>query len=160
MLARKAWPVPDIAIDRPQVARARRPAPNKYLNHPAAGRTIERELSMRQDDKPPVPPELLAKVSDLANLVDYQQGAVVSRTIINKKTGTVTLFAFDEGQGLSEHTAPFDALVYLLDGRGEVSISGKPLELGRGDMVIMPANEPHALKAADRFKMMLVMIKS
>jgi quercetin dioxygenase-like cupin family protein len=115
---------------------------------------------MRQDDKPPVPPELLAKVSDLANLVDYQQGAVVSRTIINKKTGTVTLFAFDEGQGLSEHTAPFDALVYLLDGRGEVSISGKPLELGRGDMVIMPANEPHALKAADRFKMMLVMIKS
>jgi len=115
---------------------------------------------MRQDDKPAVSPELLGKVEDLAGLIEYQQGAVVSRTVINKKTGTVTLFAFDKGQGLSEHTAPFDALVQLLDGRGEVTISGRPLDLKSGQMVIMPAGAPHALKATEKFKMMLVMIRS
>jgi len=115
---------------------------------------------MAQDEKPAVPPELLGNVEDVAGLIDYQQGAVVSRTVINKKTGTVTVFAFDKGQGLSEHTTPFDALVHLLDGRGEVTISGRPLELKSGEMVIMPANEPHALRATERFKMMLVMIRS
>ncbi len=115
---------------------------------------------MRQDEKPAVPPELLGKVEAVAGLIDYQLGAVVSKTVINKKTGTVTLFAFDKGQGLSEHTAPFDALVQLLDGQGEVSISGKPLSLKSGEMVIMPANEPHSLRAVERFKMMLVMIRS
>ncbi len=115
---------------------------------------------MGQDEKQAVPPELLATVEDTAGLIQYQQGAVVSRTVINKKTGTVTLFAFDKGQGLSEHTAPFDALVHLLDGRGEVTISGKPLTLKSGEMVIMPANEPHALRAVEKFKMMLVMIRS
>ena len=94
------------------------------------------------------------------DLVSYQKGSIVSRTIINKDTGTLTLFAFDEGQGLSEHTAPFDALVYLLDGEAEVTISGKSLNLKEGEMVIMPANQPHALRAIRRFKMMLVMIKS
>ena len=121
---------------------------------------LRKESDMRQDEKTAVPEELLGKVADLANLIDYQQGAVVSRTVINKKTGTVTLFAFDKGQGLSEHTAPFDALVHVLDGQGEVAISGKPLHLKSGEMVIMPANEPHALKATERFKMMLVMIRS
>jgi len=101
-----------------------------------------------------------AQAVKLIDLIDYQEGSVVSRTIIDKKTGTLTLFAFGEGQGLSEHTAPYDATVHLLDGEAEVSISGKTLRLKEGEMVIMPAGEPHALKAIKRFKMMLVMIKS
>jgi quercetin dioxygenase-like cupin family protein len=96
----------------------------------------------------------------LADLVDYQEGSVVSRTIVEKETGTVTLFAFDEKQGLSEHTAPFDALVYLLDGEAEIVISGKAMKLKDGEMVIMPANEPHSLKSVQRFKMILTMIRS
>jgi quercetin dioxygenase-like cupin family protein len=103
---------------------------------------------------------LVGKVEDLAALVDYQAGSVVSRTIIDKPAGTLTLFAFDTAQGLSEHTAPFDALVYILDGSAEVTISAMPLRLKQGEMVIMPANQPHALKALHRFKMLLVMIKS
>ncbi len=104
--------------------------------------------------------DLLGQVVKPADLIDYQEGSVVSRTIIDKGTGTLTLFAFDKGQGLSEHTAPFDALVYIIDGESEVTISGNPLNLTVGEMVIMPANQPHALKAINRFKMMLVMIKS
>ena len=103
---------------------------------------------------------LEANVVKLADLVDYQDGSVVSREIISKKTGTVTIFAFDEGQGLSEHTAPFDALVHVFDGEAEISISGKPLRVKQGEMVIMPANQPHALKAIKKFKMMLTMIKA
>lgn len=103
---------------------------------------------------------LLGRVVRLVDLVDYQEGSVVSRTVIDKGTGTVTLFAFDAGQGLSEHTAPFDALVYILDGEAEVIISGKPRNLTEGEMLIMPANQPHGLRAVKRFKMMLVMIKS
>ena len=104
--------------------------------------------------------KLAGKVVRLADLVDYQDGAVVSREIINKKTGTVTLFAFDKGQGLSEHTAPFDALVYIIGGEADITISGKTLRLKEGEMVIMPANQPHALKAVGRFKMILTMIRS
>jgi quercetin dioxygenase-like cupin family protein len=104
--------------------------------------------------------KLVAKVHKLVDLVDYQNGAVVSREIINKKTGTVTLFAFDQGQGLSEHTAPYDAMVSLLDGEADITISGKTLRLKEGEMVIMPANQPHALKAVGRFKMILTMIRS
>ena len=96
----------------------------------------------------------------LVDLADYQEGSIVSRTIVDKKTGTVTFFAFDKGQGLSEHTAPFDALVFLLDGEAEVVISGKPLRLKAGEMVIMPANAPHALKTITRLKMILTMIRS
>ena len=103
---------------------------------------------------------LVAKVSRLADLVEYQQGSVVSRTIIDKETGTLTLFAFDKEQGLSEHTAPFDAMVYIVDGQAEVTISGKPLRLKEGDIVTMPSNKPHALRAIEKFKMMLVMIRS
>ena len=99
-------------------------------------------------------------VQRLVNLVDYQEQAVVSKTLLEKETGTVTVFAFEQGQGLSEHTAPFDAMVCILDGKAEISISGNPNILEQGDMIIMPANEPHALKAVERFKMMLIMIKS
>ncbi len=103
---------------------------------------------------------LAAKALRLLDLIDYQDGAVVSREIISKKTGTVTLFAFDKGQGLSEHTAPYDALVNLLDGEADITISGKTLRLQAGEMVIMPANQPHALKAVSRFKLILTMIRS
>ncbi|MBC8276231.1 MAG: cupin domain-containing protein [Chloroflexi bacterium] len=103
---------------------------------------------------------LEAQVARLAELVDYQDGSIVSREIISKKTGTVTLFAFDEGQGLSEHTAPFDALVHVFDGEAEIIISGRPFRVKQGEMVIMPANQPHALKAIKKFKMMLTMIKA
>ncbi len=96
----------------------------------------------------------------LGAMVEYKDSSVVSRTLIDKKTGTVTLFAFDKGQGLSEHTAPFDAMVYILDGEAEVRISGAPFSVKKGEMLIMPANEPHALKAIEQFKMMLVMIRS
>jgi quercetin dioxygenase-like cupin family protein len=101
-----------------------------------------------------------AKASNLRDLINYQEGSVVSRTLIDKKAGTVTLFAFDENQGLSEHTAPYDALVYVLDGEVEVTISGKLITLKQGEVTIMPADEPHALAAKTRFKMLLTMIKS
>jgi len=102
----------------------------------------------------------MAQVMNLAGMVAYQEGSVVSRTLIDKKVGTVTLFAFAVGQGLSEHTAPFDAMVYILDGEADVSISGKPYHPKNGDMLIMPANKPHALKATRAFKMLLVMVRS
>lgn len=92
-------------------------------------------------------------------MIEYSAGSVVSKEIIRKDAGTVTLFAFDKGQGLSEHTAPFDALVYIVDGKAQIKISGKPLTLKAGEMIIMPANKPHALKAINNFKMLLVMIK-
>jgi quercetin dioxygenase-like cupin family protein len=104
--------------------------------------------------------KLVSQVTRLVDLADYQAGAIVSRTIIDKKTGTVTFFAFDRGEGLSEHTTPFAALVYLLDGEAEVTISGQALRLRKGEMVIMPANEPHALRAVKRFKMLLTMVRS
>lgn len=104
--------------------------------------------------------DLVGKAINLAELVNYQQGSVVSREIVSKKTGTVTLFAFDEGQGLSEHTAPFDALVFCLEGKVEVTISGQPIHLKAGAMVIMPAHQPHALKALKKLKMLLIMIRA
>jgi len=99
-------------------------------------------------------------ITKVVDLVDYQDDAVVSRTILNKKAGTVTLFAFDRGQGLSEHTTPFDALVQILDGEVELVISNKKFYPIAGEMIIMPANQPHAVKAIKPFKMMLTMIKS
>jgi len=102
---------------------------------------------------------VMPEVMKAEELVEYQKGAVVSRTLINKPGGTVTLFSFDKGEGLSEHTAPYDALVQILDGKAEITIGGEPHTLGKGEMVIMPANVTHALKAVDRFKMMLVMVK-
>lgn len=93
-------------------------------------------------------------------LVQYQEGSIVSRTLVERETGTVTVFAFDEGQGLSEHTAPFDALVQVIDGEVEIIISNEKYNLEEGDMIIMPANEPHALNAVKRFKMILTMIRA
>jgi quercetin dioxygenase-like cupin family protein len=103
---------------------------------------------------------LIGQVANLAGLVDYQPGAVVSRTLVDKKTGTVTMFAFDKGEGLSEHTAPFDAMVFVADGKAEITISGKPHQVNAGEMIIMPANKTHALRAVEKFKMLLVMIRS
>jgi quercetin dioxygenase-like cupin family protein len=104
--------------------------------------------------------DLKGRVLDAASLVEYQAGAVVSRTLVKKETGTVTLFAFDKGQGLSEHTAPFDALVFITDGEAEIRIAGSPHRVKAGEMIVMPANKPHALQAVERFKMALVMIRS
>ena len=95
-----------------------------------------------------------------AALVNYQDGSVVSREIVKKPAGTVTVFAFDEGQGLSEHTARFDALVQVLEGEPEITIAGKPHRVQSGEMILMPANQPHALKALKRYKMILTLIRS
>ena len=114
-----------------------------------------KDSKRRQDNT-----DIRAQALNLDDLIGYQDGSVVSRTIIDKKVGTLTLFAFDQGQGLSEHTAPFDAFVYIIDGEAEVTIAGKALRLTEGEMVIMPANEPHALRAIKRFKMLLVMIRA
>lgn len=104
--------------------------------------------------------ELKAKVLNVKNLIDYQKGSVVSREIIRKETGTVTIFAFDKGEGLSEHTTPFDAMVQVVDGTGEIVISGQKNIVNEGEMIIMPANIPHALNALEKFKMVLTMIRS
>jgi len=103
---------------------------------------------------------IVGQPGNLSDLIDYQDGSVVSKEIIKKDKGTVTLFAFDKGQGLSEHTAPFDALVYVFDGKAEVLISGQSFSLKAGELIIMPANKPHALKAVERFKMLLVMVRA
>ena len=103
---------------------------------------------------------LVSHAVALSGLLAYQDSAVVSRTLIKKQTGTVTLFAFDKGEGLSEHTAPFDALVHVLDGEVEISINHNPHNLKTGDAIIMPANEPHALKALEKMKMLLIMVKN
>ena len=103
---------------------------------------------------------IVAQAAKLSELINYQDGSIVSKEIIKGEKGTVTLFAFDKGQGLSEHTAPFDALVYNIDGKAEVTIEGKSHSLGAGEIIMMPANKPHALKAIERFKMLLVMVRS
>ncbi len=100
------------------------------------------------------------KALALASLIEYQQDSVVSKQILDKKAGTLTLFGFDAGQGLSEHTAPYDATVLIIDGQAEVLINGKSHEVAAGQMIIMPANVPHAVKARKRFKMLLIMIRS
>lgn len=103
--------------------------------------------------------DILGNVGVLKDLVEYQDGSVVSREVIKKEKGTVTLFAFGKGQGLSEHTAPFDAMVCVLDGKAEISIEKDSFILTAGETIIMPANKPHALKAVDYFKMLLIMIR-
>jgi quercetin dioxygenase-like cupin family protein len=104
--------------------------------------------------------DLVSKAERLIESIQYQDGSIVSRTIMDKSAGTVTLFAFASGQGLSEHTAPYDALVYIIDGEADITVSGKKIHLTQGELTIMPSNEPHALKASPKFKMMLVMIKA
>lgn len=109
---------------------------------------------MKQD-----PSDIIGRSLTVAELIEYQPGAVVSRVLLKRKTGNVTLFAFDAGEGLSEHTAPFDAMVHVLDGEAEVTIAGEASRVSAGQMIIMPANRPHALNAASRFKMLLTMIR-
>ena len=113
------------------------------------------ENNQEQDSKK----ELLSQVLTTKELIEYQKNAIVSKTLINKKAGTLTLFAFDEGERLSEHTAPFDALVYVLDGEAEIIISGSAFIVKENEIIIMPAHQSHAVNAIHQFKMMLVMIK-
>lgn len=103
---------------------------------------------------------LLSQKENMEHLIEYQKDSVVSKTIIGKKTGTITLFAFDIGQGLSEHTAPFDAMVYIVEGEALITIADKQFELDKSDMLILPANKPHSVKALKQFKMLLIMIRS
>lgn len=104
--------------------------------------------------------DIRGKILKAEDLVSYQDGSVVSRAIVQKKTGTVTLFAFDKGQYLSEHTAPFDALITILDGSAEIRVGGTPHHLSAGDMIILPSGIPHAVNATERFRMLLAMIRS
>lgn len=103
--------------------------------------------------------DIKSRVIQLVDLADYEKNSIVSRTIIDKKIGTVTFFAFDKGQGLSEHTAPFDALIYVIEGLARVYVEEKPFNLKKGSMIILPENKPHSLKALKRFKMILTMVR-
>jgi quercetin dioxygenase-like cupin family protein len=120
---------------------------------------LPKTIAMQEKNNQEKIKKLAAQAQRLIDLIDYQEGSVVSRTIMDKKAGTVTLFAFDENEGLSEHTTPFDALVYILKGEAKVTISGKPFKLKEGELIIMPANEPHSLSAVTKFKMLLIMIR-
>ena len=101
-----------------------------------------------------------AEVKKLVDLLKYQDGSVVSRVLLKNKGGTVTLFAFDVGEGLSEHTAPFDALVVVTDGEAEIEIAGEGFKVGQGETLILPANRPHAVRAVTKFKMLLIMVRA
>jgi quercetin dioxygenase-like cupin family protein len=101
-----------------------------------------------------------SEVSRVVDLVAYQDGAIVSRIVLKREAGNVTLFAFDAGQELSEHTAPYDALVQAVEGEAAITIDGRPWRLHAGEMIVMPARQPHAVKAVSRFKMLLTMIRS
>jgi quercetin dioxygenase-like cupin family protein len=118
------------------------------------------ELRMGDSKKQTDIEKLKTQATRLVDLADYRDGSIVSREIVSKKTGTITAFAFDEEQGLSEHTAPFDAVVEILDGEAQLTIGGKVLNAFTGEMVIMPANVPHSVKATRKFKMLLTMIRS
>lgn len=115
---------------------------------------------MKNNEQSSVGSHLLGQPQTILNLINYQDGAVVSREIVKKPTGTVTLFAFDQNEGLSEHTAPFDALAQIIEGEVEITVSGKPHHVKQGELLLMPAQQPHALKAITRFKMILTMIRS
>ena len=101
-----------------------------------------------------------AEVKQLVDFLQYQDGSIVSRVLLKNKGGTVTLFAFDVGEGLSEHTAPFDALVVVTDGEAEIQIAGENFKVRQGETIILPANRPHAVRAATKFKMLLIMIRA
>ena len=101
-----------------------------------------------------------AEAQPLLGLVNYQEGSVVSRVILKREKGNVTIFAFDEGQGLSEHTSPFDALVQAVEGKAEVTVAGRPIAVKTGDVILLPADKPHVVKAIQRFKMVLTMVRS
>jgi quercetin dioxygenase-like cupin family protein len=102
----------------------------------------------------------MTEVSRVVDLVAYQEGAIVSRVVVKREAGNVTLFAFDAGQELSEHTAPYDALVQVVDGEAMITVAGRPFRLRAGELILMPAREPHAVKAVSRFKMLLTMLRT
>jgi quercetin dioxygenase-like cupin family protein len=106
-----------------------------------------------------IPSKFLARALDLAGIIKYSSDSVVSKTVLDKKTGTLTLFAFDKGQGLSEHTSPYDATVMIVEGNAELVIAGKVVKAAAGQLVIMPATVPHSVRAVERFKMLLIMIR-
>ncbi len=114
---------------------------------------MDKSIKIQLDD-------YLGRTLSPASFIEYQEGAVVSKTLVQQSAGTVTLFAFGKGQGLSEHSAPFDAMVVVLDGKAEITIAGEAHQVAAGEMIIMPANKPHALHAPEKFKMLLIMIKS
>ena len=121
---------------------------------PADSEDVRKSNANGKGELPP------AEVARAAELTSYQEGSVVSRALIRRDKGNITLFAFDEGQELSEHTAPFDALVHVLEGRAEIAIAGELYHLGAGDVILLPANRPHAVRADSRFKMLLIMLRS
>ncbi|MDO9044738.1 MAG: cupin domain-containing protein [Methanobacteriaceae archaeon] len=104
--------------------------------------------------------DLKSRALAIDDLIDYQTGSVVSREIVRKETGTVTIFAFDKGEGLSEHSAPFDAMVHIVDGTARITLGGEENTVEKGEIIIMPANVPHALHAVEKYKMILTMIRS
>jgi quercetin dioxygenase-like cupin family protein len=126
---------------------------NKSPFSPAFSRKGEHSMTKTQES-------LLGRALDLNTLISYQEGSVVSKTLVDRGIGTITLFSFDAGQGLSEHTAPFDAFVQIVDGEAEVTISGETHMVQAGEIIIMPADKPHALRAEKRFAMLLVMIRA
>jgi len=113
-----------------------------------------------EKEKSCVLPDCLGKGQNMAELIEYAKDSIVSKTILDKSAGTITMFAFDQGQKLSEHTAPYDAVIQVLDGRGRVKIAGEINEISQGQIIIMPANVPHAVNAGERFKMLLTMIRA
>jgi quercetin dioxygenase-like cupin family protein len=121
---------------------------------------MKRRKDMTREDTKPAGEGLVARPFSYAELVDYQEGSIVSRAIIDKPVGTITVFAFDRGQKLSEHTAPYDALVEVIEGTGTITIEGKDYEVKMGQQIIMPADKPHGVEARERFKMVLVMIRA
>jgi quercetin dioxygenase-like cupin family protein len=123
---------------------------------------LKKDNSMSHTSEPSVAQQrdFIAEALKLESIVQYQERSVVSKQILDKKAGTLTLFAFDKGEGLSEHTAPYDASILILDGKAEINIGGKPHNVQSGELIIMPANVPHAVKAVERFKMLLIMIRS
>jgi quercetin dioxygenase-like cupin family protein len=118
---------------------------------------LSKSIIMSDQDQNPV---RLAEVKQLVDLLQYHDGSIVSRVLLKNKGGTVTLFAFDVGEGLSEHTAPFDALVVVTDGEADIDIAGESFRVQQGGSIILPANRPHAVRAATKFKMMLIMIRA
>jgi quercetin dioxygenase-like cupin family protein len=118
------------------------------------------EAEKMKQNRRGMPVEELPHPAKLADMIEYQKGSVVSRTVVDKKAGTVTLFAFDKDEGLSEHTAPYEALIYIAEGEVEVKIAAKSFILETGDMIMLPANKPHALRGIQKFKMLLVMVRS
>ncbi|MBF8267969.1 MAG: Cupin 2, conserved barrel domain protein [Dehalococcoidia bacterium] len=114
---------------------------------------------MSSKEQPEIANPLAGGATPLSTLVEYQEQAIVSRTLVHKSAGTVTLFAFDSGQGLSEHTTPYDALVYVVEGKGKITVSGTAHMVRQGEVMMMPANHPHAVQALERFKMLLVMVR-